>query len=242
MKELFHSKKTVRNFEHDVQFKPCMEFKHQKGRSIPIHMHRAVEAELEKLTGEGHVQKLGFSDIFRRGHLRQPCSVTRKSEGRVKIALDAVELNRQIVRKAKQMPILSELFDQTSIKTSEGRGKLLYISTIDLKYAFGQIVLLKNTAKHCVAPIVGGKVTGHYSFLKEFYGLADMPVVLQSKIDRVLDNSAKAWQDDIIVATRGSPEEHLTELEKVLEKHEKHGYRASIEKSKLFQSQTEWCG
>ena len=44
-----------------------------------------------------------------------------------------------------------------------------------------------------------------YRFWKRFYELADMPEVLQSKIDRVLDNS---WQDDINVATRGSPEEH----------------------------------
>ena len=50
-----------------------------------------------------------------------------------------------------------------------------------------------------------------------------MPVVFQSKIDRVLDNSAKAWRDDIIVAIRGSPEEHLAKLETVLEKLEENG-------------------
>ena len=69
-----------------------------------------------------------------------------------------------------------------------------------------------------------------------------MPVVFQSKLDRVLDNSAKAWQDDIIVVTRGSPEEHATELGNVLNKLEQHGYRASAEKSKLLQTQIEWCG
>ncbi len=105
------------------------------------------------------------------------------------------------------MPILAEWLDQISIKISEGRGKPLFISTIDLKYAFGQIALHRNTAKHCVAAIVGGKATGHCRFLKGFL------LVFQSKIDRVLDNSAKAWQDDIIVVTRGSEEEHLTELE-----------------------------
>ena len=43
-----------------------------------------------------------------------------------------------------------------------------------------------------------------------------MPVGSQSKMDRVLDNSAKAWQDNILVVTRGSPEEHATELEDFL--------------------------
>ncbi len=111
-----------------------------------------------------------------------------------------------------------------------------------MKYAFGQIALHKNTAKHCVAAIVGGKATGYYRFLKGFYGLADLPVVFQSKIDRVLDNSAKAWKDDIIIATTGTAEEHLAEIETVLKKLQDSGYRASIEKSKLFQEEAEWCG
>ncbi len=45
-----------------------------------------------------------------------------------------------------------------------------------------------------------------------------------------------------MVVTRGSPEEHATELEKVLNRLEQHGYRASAEKSKLFQTDVESCG
>ena len=129
-----------------------MEIKQQKGRRILIHMQKAVETELEKLIKEGHVETLEEvgEDIF-----LSPVVVTRKSDGSVKIALDAVELKRQIVRKTMHMSILAELLDQISIKISEGRGKLLFISTIDLKYAFGQIALHKNTAKHCVVAIFG---------------------------------------------------------------------------------------
>ena len=88
-----------------------------------------------------------------------------------------------------------------------------------------------------MAAIVGGSATGHYRFKKGFYGLADMPVVFQHKIDQVLEGTAQAWQDDIIIVTRGTPQEHMKELETVLEKLEKHGYRASIEKSKFFQEE-----
>ena len=57
-----------------------------------------------------------------------PVVVTRKSDGSVKIALDAAELNRQIVRKTMQRPILAEFLDQISLKICEGRGKpLLYL-------------------------------------------------------------------------------------------------------------------
>ena len=121
--------------------------------------------------------------------------------------------------------------DQISIKISLGTGKPLFISTIDLKYAFGQLKL----HSHCVEATVGGISAGHYRFLKRFYGLADTPVVFQAKINRVLDDLAQAWQDDIIVVTRGSIDEHEERLAKFLEKLEEHGYRANLEKSKLFQ-------
>ena len=57
-----------------------------------------------------------------------------------------------------------------------------------------------------------------------------------------MDNFAEAWQDDIVVATRGSAEEHLAESETVLQKLQDSGYRASVEKSKLFQHEEERCG
>ena len=58
LKNQFQVNKTVKNFEHDLQFKPKMEIKQQKGRRIPIHMQKAVETELEKLIKEGHLKKL----------------------------------------------------------------------------------------------------------------------------------------------------------------------------------------
>ncbi len=73
------------------------------------------------------------------------------------------------------------------MKISGNRKAQLHISPIDLDYAFGQISLHRDTAKHCVAAIVGGKATGHYRFRKGFYWLADMSVVIQTKDDEVLN-------------------------------------------------------
>ncbi len=162
LKQKFHNifqfKHTVKNFEYDVQFNQKMTIMQQKGRRIPVHMQKAVESEIEKLISEGHIEKLEEvgEDI-----LISPVVVTRKGYGSVKIALDSVELNQQIVRKTMQMALLADLLDQISMEISEVRFKPLYISTIDLKYAFGQIKLHRNTAKLCVSAIVGGKATGH---------------------------------------------------------------------------------
>ena len=51
--------------------------------------------------------------------------------------MDAVQLNKQIVKKKSQMPNLQELLDRISIKINQNAGETLYITVIDLKYAFG---------------------------------------------------------------------------------------------------------
>ena len=169
--------------------------------------------------------------------------ITKKSDGTVKkIAIDSVELSKQILRKTMQMPILAELVDQISIKISFTKIKLLFISTMDLKYAFGQIKRHSETTKPCVAAIVGGTSTGLYRFKKGFYGLADMPVVFLPKIDRVLDGIAQASEYDKIKVTRGSIEEHEEDSKKVLQRLEERRYRANVEKTKMFQKEAEWCG
>ncbi len=202
-------------------------------------MQAAVEKEVEKLIKEGHLSKLEQLD---EETFVSPAVIAVKSDGSVKIAMDAVQLNKQIVKKKSQMPNLQELLDRISIKISQNTSERLYITVIDLKYAFGQIRLHEDTAKHCVIALVGGKVTGHYRFNKGFYGLADMPVIFQEKLDKTLNFRTPVWQDDIIIVTRGSAEEHFEEVTEVLNILEENGYRASLEKSKFFQKSATWCG
>ena len=140
------------------------------------------------------------------------------------------------------MPLFAELLDEISMKISGNRKAKLYISTFDFKYAFGQIALHKETSKHCVAAIVDGKATGHYRFKKRFLRTGRHAGRFLTKIDKVLRYETPAWQDDIIVVTRGTAEDHEADLAATLKKLQDHGYRASAEKSKLFQSFTEWCG
>ena len=69
-----------------------------------------------------------------------------------------------------------------------------------------------------------------------------MPVVFQEMLDRNLRNKIPAWQDDMIIVTRGSVEEHLKEVMEILEILQKKGYRASFEKSKFFEKEVDWRG
>ena len=111
-----------------------------------------------------------------------------------------------------------------------------------MKYAFGQIKLYPETSRHCIFTMVGGKITGHYRFKKGFYGLADMPVIFQENIDRVLNNQTPAWQDDVLIVTRGVAHEHFNDINNILKALEDAGYRASLEKTELFKKEIDWLG
>ena len=239
-KNLFNRQGTIRNFKYGVQLKDEFEVFPQKGRKIPLHIQPAVRNELDKLMKSAHLTKL---QQVGENVCVTPAVIARKSDGTVKIALDAKELNRRIVK--KKMPNLDDLSDRVSkksIKASENQSMPFWASTIDLDYAFGQVELTEETAKHCVIAIVGGNCTGHYQFNCGFYGLANMPVVFQDTLDKVLEGTAPAWQEDMIGVTSGTAQDHFEKVAATLEKLDMNGYKASLRKSKFFQKQVDWCG
>ena len=90
------------------------------------------------------------------------------------------------------------------------------MSKIDLDYAYGQAILSKEAAKHCVFSIIGGDFTRFYQFEKSFYGLSDYPTVFQEHIDKVPEFKTPVWLDDIICVTNGTIDEHEREVQEVL--------------------------
>ena len=143
---LFNRQGTIRNFKYGVQFKTEFEIFQQKGRKIPLHIQPAVRNELDKLMKSGHLTKL---QQVGENICVSPAVIARKSDGTVKIALDAKELNKRIVKKKLQKPNLDDLRDRVSIKASVNQSLPFWASTIDLDYAFGQVELTEETAKHC---------------------------------------------------------------------------------------------
>ena len=100
------------------------------------------------------------------------------------------------------MPNVEELISKISAKLTKGEGEI-WMSKNDLDYAYGQpeAQLSTEAAKHCVFSIIGGNFTGHYRFIKGFYGLSDIPTVFQENIDAVLEFKTPVWLDDILCVT-----------------------------------------
>ena len=80
---------------------------------------------------------------------------------------------------------MEKVISKISAKNTKGEGEV-WMSKIDLDYAYGQAKLSEEAAKHCVFSNFGGDFTGHYRFKMGFYGLSDVHTVFQEHIDSVL--------------------------------------------------------
>ena len=147
---------------------------HQKGRRVPINLQPLVNDELitKKLLAEKHIIKLNTcSDkIF-----ISPIVITLKRDKTVKLALDLKILNKSIHKNKFQMPSIDNLIDtfQQNLNTNASH-ETAYFSTLDLKYAYSQLNLDPETARHCNFNIISGEGTGTYRFITVFYVLTDM--------------------------------------------------------------------
>ena len=155
--------------------------KHQKGRHVPINLQPRVSEELERLQTEGPIEKLSSCSDE---HFISPIVITVKKDQSINLALDSKVLNKAIHKIKYQMPNTDMLID-TILQhlTNTQNGQQAYFTTLDLKYAYSQLKLHHDTAKHCNFNIICGEPTGTYRFKTGFYGLTDMPAEFQKAMD-----------------------------------------------------------
>ena len=203
----------------------------QKGRRVPLQLQTAVEAEITKLIKEGHIRRF---DRINDEVFIQPTVITVKRDKTVKIALDARQLNNGIQKDNYQMPNLDNLMEQVAeIINSTNEGDVRF-NSLDMQYGYGQTELHPDTAKHCNFQIIGAKATGTYTFKTGLFGLTTMPPEFQKIMDKILHNVQNTFTfiDDILVVTKGSTKEHITQLEDVMKILDEAGIRLKGEKCK----------
>ena len=151
--------------------------KHQKGRRVPINLQPRVTAKLERLQNEVHIEKLSSCSDE---HFISPIVIKIKKDQSIKLALDSKVLNNAIHKNKYQMPNIELIIDTISQHlTNTQNGQQAYFTLLHLKYAYSQLKLHHDTAKHCNFNIICGEHTGTYRFKTGFYGLTDMPEEFQ---------------------------------------------------------------
>ena len=126
----------------------------RKGRRIPIQLQQAVQEEIERLLNERLII--------------QPVVRTVKREKSVKIALDARASNNELVEDKYQMLKLEYLVDMVAEQLDIQNEGQACNTSLDMRYAYGQVPLDKETIKYCNFQIIGGRATGTYRFITVF--------------------------------------------------------------------------
>ena len=218
--------------------------KHQKGRRVPINLQERVNNKIKKLLEEGHIEKLNnCSDQY----FISPIVITVKRDQTIKLALDSKTLNKSIHKNKNEMPNIETLMDSisqiiTNYKTEP--ADKIYFSTIDLKYAYSQLNLHPETAKHCNFNIVSGDMTGTYRFKTGFYGLTDMPAEFQKAMDYILIGlkNTFCFLDDILIVSKGSEDDHLQLVLDCLKKLDADNLRINLPKCHFAKQKISWLG
>ena len=216
--------------------------KDQKGRRVPINLQPRVSEELERLQTEGHIGKLSSCSDE---HFISPIVITVKKDQSIKLVLDSKVLNKAIHKNKYQMPNIEMLIDTISKHlTNTQNGQQAYFSTLDLKYAYIQLKLHHDTAKHCNFNIICGESTGIYRFKTGFYRLTDMPAEFQKAMDYTLIGlqNTYCFLDDIIIVSTGTEADHLAYVYKCLKKLDDDNLRINLQKCHFAKSEIEWLG
>ena len=102
--------------------------------------------------------------------------------------LDTRALNNYLVKDKYRKPILEHLVDMVADQLDNQNGGKAWYTSLDMRYAYGQVPIDKETARHCDFQINGGKATGMYLFITAFYRLTVMTTEFLKAMDTELSN------------------------------------------------------
>ena len=144
--DLFKNNHTIKDLAIDIQLKKDTKPIQQKGRPVPIHFQKTVKNELKKLIETGHLEKANNTT---ENCFVSPAVITIKKDKSVKIALDSRKLNEACVKRKATMPNMEELISKILAEITRS-DREIWMSKIDLDYAYGQAKLTAEAARHCI--------------------------------------------------------------------------------------------
>lgn len=217
---------SITTFKASLQLKPGSAPKFCKARPVPFALKQAVERELDRLEGEGIIEKVSHSEWA------APVVPVPKNNGKIRLCGDyKMTVNPKIDVDQYPLPRTAELF------TTLTGGKIF--SKIDLSNAYQQMVL-EDRARDLVTI---NTHRGLYRYCRLPFGVASAPAIFQKMMDQVLQGLPKVicYLDDILVSGE-SEAEHLEILEKVLKRLQAHNIRANKAKCTFCTDSVEYLG
>ena len=204
------------------QAQPCF----CKPRPVPISLRNKVEKELERLEKEGIIEAIEHADWA------APIVPVVKGDGSIRICGDyRLTVNRASRLDAYPLPKVNELF-----ATLAG-GKMF--SKLDLQQAYLQLMLEDSSKQYTTI----NTHSGLFQYNRLPFGVSSAPGIFQQAMDNLLQGmtDVAAYMDDILV-TGASEQEHLQNLDTVLQKLETASVRLKKSKCLFMSPEVEYLG
>ena len=101
-----------------------------------------------------------------------------------------------------------------------------------------------ENSRHCNFNKISGDCTGTYCSITGFYGLTNMPALLQKVMDFTLAGlkNTHCFIDDILIVSHGSKEDHLKLVYKCLKELDEDILRINLPKCHFAKTEKEWLG
>lgn len=198
----------------------------QRFRRIPPADYDAVKA---------HIRQLLDNRVIREScsPFASPIVLVKKKDGSLRMCIDYRQLNSRTRRDAFPLPRIEETLDSLS--------GAKWFSTIDLSSGYHQIPVTESDrfkTAFCTP-------FGLFEFNRMPFGLCNAPSTFQRLMERIFgdQNGQHLWLylDDIIIFSSNTAE-HLKRLELVLERLQREGIKAKLEKCRFFQTEVRYLG
>ena len=185
-----------------------------KARPLPLALREKVAEELDRLQAEGIIVPTRFSKWA------APIVPVVKGDGSIRICGDFKHtINKAAKPEIYPLPRIEELFACLS-------GGQTF-TTLDLSHAYLQLELEEESQEL----VTINTPKGLYKYTRLPFGVASAPAIFQRTMESVLQGLPMVcvYTDDIIVSGK-TPEEHLYNLNEVLQRLESAGLRLKQEK------------
>ncbi|XP_064469988.1 uncharacterized protein K02A2.6-like [Ornithodoros turicata] len=197
-----------------------------KARSLPFSLRNAVENEINKL------EKMGVISPTSCSAYGTPVVPVVKKDGSVRLCGDyRTTLNQVLEVEKYPLPRFDEIF------AALAGGK--YFSKIDLNRAYLQVEVDEQSSRYLTL----NTHKGLYKVNRLAFGITSAPAIFQ----RIMDNMLKdldgviVYLDDILVMGR-SEQEHIRNLERVLQRLMERGVRIKRGKCEFLKTELQYLG
>ena len=197
---LQYGKGKIKDYECILKTNPTIQPVYQRVRRQPYHLRTKIKKEIQKLLAEGIIECVNTPQEWMSNIV-----ITPKSNGDIRICLDAREVNQAIICEKYPTPTIDQLMEKF--------GGSIIFSKIDLRDAYSQIPLAEESRK--LTNFVCDEGTFRHTRLTN--GISDagdyFQQCLHNSVGDIADTACIV--DDIIIASK-SIKEHKVVLDRLL--------------------------